>query len=285
MSDLIKVQDGDQTIEVEPSALEMPEGMGLVTPDSVPDGVVRQEVMNAKMEERVNNAKQKAKREAASDEAVRNQVLSEIGFEVPEDADLQESIQRSVLGRYGIEVDESGKPKGLEPDIDIEKERNKWKKQNLEPVKTELDETRQTLSSLQNNIVRKDIRGAFAGKAKDEYLDAEHGDSYVEIKFNSKFKYNRELGKTLQVDDDGNFEMHPNGASANGHGYIEPEDFIKLNSDSKLMKRILKDDTQAGSDFQGGAGGDPSKMKREQFEKLDPRERQKKVEEGVEIVD
>lgn len=286
MSAKFKVKTDNGTIEVDQAAITLPENYQILAPDDIPEGFVKQEVMDAKIADRVKSAKENAKKQAAKDQSVRNQVLSELGIELDEDGNIEESMRRHVLSSLGIELDEDGKPKGLDSKtIDLDKEREKWEKQNLVPVKTELDETKQKLTGLQSRTVRQAIRGAFAGKAKDEYLDADIGDPYVEQVFSPKFRFNPELGKVLQVDEEGNYEMHPNGKTANGHGYIEPDDFIQINADSKLMKRILKDETQQGSDFNKGGGGGANTITRKQFDDLPPGEQAKVATNGTKIVD
>lgn len=259
-----KVKTENGVIEVDQSAITLPDGFQLLGENDIPDGFVKQEVMDSTIADRVKKAKTNALQEAHANESVRNQVLSE----------------------YGVELDENGKPKGLDSKgIDLEKEREKWEKQNLVPIKTELEEAKGKLTNLQSTTIKQSLRSAFAGKAKDEYLDADIGDPYVEQVFGSKFKYNPEVGKVLQVDSEGNFEMHPNGKTANGHGYIEPDDFIQINADSKLMKRILKDDTQSGSGFQKGGGGGDGKVTRKQFDQMDPQAQSKAISNGVQVVD
>jgi len=252
--------------DVERSAITPDEGFQIVGPDEVPDDMVRQSVMNETIKDRVSSAKTNALKNAHQQEQVRNQVLSELG----------------------IEVDEEGNPKGLKTEeVDLEREREKWASNNLDPLKEQLEDTQEQLHSIRENAVRQSIRGAFAGKAKDEYLDSEIGDPYVEQVFASKFKYNPEIGKVLQVDSDGNFERHPNGKKANGHGFVEPEDYIKLNADTKLMKRILKDDTQGGSGFNQGSGDNTDKkvITRTKFDNLNPSERMSFMQDGGQVVD
>lgn len=256
--------DGKQH-EVEQGAIQLPENHQILGPDSIPDGFVKQSVMDAKISQRVQQAKANALKEAASDETVRNQVLSELG----------------------IDLDDEGKPKGLETQkVDLEKEREKWEVNRLKPIQTKLEETESNLNTLRDTSVRQSIRNAFAGKAKDEYLDSEIGSPYVEQVFSPKFRYNPEIGNAALYDkENDSFELHPNGKQANSHGYITPDDYIKLNADSKLMKRILKDESQGGSGFSKGGGGDSKQITRKQFDEMDANSRQKAMSNGVQIVD
>ncbi len=228
-----KVTVGDQVHEVDSSSIEAPENFVIADTSKGIDGFVRQEVMDSTIADRVSKAKTNALKDAHKDESIRNQVFSE----------------------FGIELGEDGKPKLPKGgDVDLDKERSKWEKQFLDPLKTEKEQLANTLGNVTSNVTRQALVGAFAGKAQDVYLDDEHGDPYVVAVFGKQFKYNPEHNAVLQVDKEGNFERHPNGSKSNGHGFIEPKDFIELNAKSSLMKKILKDNTQGGSGLSAGGG-------------------------------
>ena len=249
----VTLADGN-VAEVDATSIEAPENYIIADSTNGIDGFVRQEVMDTTIADRVNKAKQNALKDAFKQEMVRNQVLSE----------------------YGIELGEDGKPKGLkDAEFDLDKERSKWEKTVLTPLQEQLDTTQSTLGNITGSLAKQSIMSAFAGKAKEEYLDSELGDPYVVAVLGTKFKYNKDVNKVIQYDEQGNPEMHPNGKKSNGHGYIEPSDFIEINRDSALLKRIIKDDTQGGSGVKPGSGGDKNTKTRQEIEAMSPSEAQK----------
>ncbi len=247
-----KVTTGEgQVIEVDQSAIEAPENVIIANTETGIDGYVKQEVMDSTIADRVTKAKNNALKDAHQNEGVRNQVLSQLG----------------------IDLDDDGKPKLPKGgDVDLDKEREKWENQFLNPLKQEKEKLENTLGSVTSSVTKQALLGAFAGKAEDVYLDGEYGDPYVVAVLGNQFKYNSELNKVLQVDSEGNFERHPNGSKSNGHGFIEPKDFIELNAESQLMKKILKDNSQGGSGLTPGGGGDKNTLTRKQVDALSPAE-------------
>lgn len=255
-----KIQTENGTIEVDRSAISLPEGFQLIGEGDIPSGFVKQEVMDSTVADRVSKAKRNALKEAHKDESVRNQVLSEIG----------------------VELDEDGKPKGLDSkEIDLDREREKWEKQNLNPVLQENEELKKENSQYQSGLVSEALLSVFAPKMKEGY----NNKMFIKNTFAPQFKYSKEHGRVLQVDSEGNFELHPNGKKANGHGYIEPDDFIQINAKSEPLKYALKDDTQGGSDFKTPGSGGDNTITRKQFESLPAGEQAKVATSGTKIVD
>jgi len=94
---MITVQVEGKEVQVQPDAIKLPDGYALVTPDSVPDGLMRQTVVESLIAQRVNTAKQSALKDAHADDVVKSKVLDSLG----------------------IRLDESGKPVGVQQaDVD-----------------------------------------------------------------------------------------------------------------------------------------------------------------------
>ena len=94
---MITVQVEGKEVQVSPDAIKLPDGYALVTPDSVPEGLMRQTVVESLIAQRVNTAKQSALKDAHADDVVKSKVLDSLG----------------------IRLDESGKPVGVvQADVD-----------------------------------------------------------------------------------------------------------------------------------------------------------------------
>jgi len=110
---------------------------------------------------------------------------------------------------------------------------------------------------MKRGVVNESLLRAGTGKFRDEFVQSpvEGAEPYLTKQFGDLFDYDPETGVVAKVDQNGEFEYHPNGKSANGHGYVTPEDFIKLNANKEGFKPLLKDQRPGSSGYQGGEGG------------------------------
>lgn len=232
----VTTPDGD-TINVDEQNVKLPEGYDFVTPDRVPEGYVKQDVVDEKIKDRVSKAKKNERDNAKQD---------------PE-------FKQMILEEYGVQLDENGKPKtGQDQDFQakLEAERKKWEEQNLKPYQDQVEQYKQTNNKLRKGAVNAQLLRAANGKFQDPYVQApvEGAEPYVTKVFGDQFDVEPETGIVAKVDKEGNFEYHPNGKQANGHGYITPDDFIQLHADKQGFKELLKDNRNGSSGFQGGQG-------------------------------
>jgi hypothetical protein len=94
---MITVQVEGKDVQVQPTDIKLPDGYLLVTPDFVPEGVVRESAVTSVVAKRLHDEKQKMIKT------------------IHEDAD----VKSKVLDSIGIRLDESGKPVGVvQADVD-----------------------------------------------------------------------------------------------------------------------------------------------------------------------
>jgi hypothetical protein len=221
----IKVKHGEEVIEVEPDAIELPEGWGMIRPDHVPKGYFTQEALNQTVSERLKKERDKVKSSLSEDE----------------------EFQRSVLSRYGIEVGEDGKPKtGLNEE--------EWKRANAEkitkPYKEQLEQFKTRATTLERGQINSELLIAAGSRFDDQYVQSLTGDDdpYVLSKFAGLFG----------VDDNGVVALKEgDGFAIDGEGKrITPAKYFDSNADK--LKFMLKDQRQRGSNFQTGSHSTPT---------------------------
>lgn len=238
--------DGKE-VEISPSDLKpKEEGFGIITPDSVPDGYYRKEAMESKIQERIKKAKENAESDLLEDE----------GF------------NKRVLSKYGVQLDDEGKPKGIKTQEDLEQ----MKKSVAEQIKADYEDKIKQKDEKLNSLLGKGKKSSIIEAASKigvdgKYLEplVEGGSPYLVREVEDQFEWNDEIGDYALKDTDGTFAV-------DGNGFVTAEKFFQKNTEK--FKHMLKDQRQRGANFNGqgkpGEGqpkGDPTKWKREQ--KLD----------------
>lgn len=219
--------DGKE-VELKPDQIKAKgEGFGVLTPDNVPDGYYTENALQSKISDRVKRAKEDT-RKALSDDS---------------------DFHNSIFSKYGVSLDEEGKPKGLKPDVDI----NEIKKSVADQVKTEyekkLEERENKLKSVLGKAKKSSIiEGANSIGIDGQYLEplVEGGSPYLIRELEDRFEWNDEINDYSQLDSDGTFKV-------DGNGFVTASKFFEQNKEK--FKHMLKDQRQKGSGFGGGASG------------------------------
>lgn len=225
----IKVTIDGETHEVSTDDLSLPEGVSLVTPDNIPDGLFTKEAMENKIKDRLSNATKNKEKELLEDE----------------------KFHKRVFSKYNVTL-ENGEPKGINDDVDVDS----IKKQVAENVKQEyesqLDEYKQKLNKFTNKGLRSSIvEGANTINIDGQYLQplVEGGDPYLVKELEDKFSYNEEIDDYAQLDPNGE------GFLVDGNGFVTTEKFFKKNEER--FKHMQKDNRQKGSNFGMAGNGTP----------------------------
>lgn len=140
----VKVTIDGEEHEVDASQVETGDDIRLIGSDEVPDGMVTQETMNAKMKERLKDERRRI---------------------VNGEGERGEEIHQKVLNKAGVPLDEDGNPKlPDDPDFDPDAERERIKsvviENEVEPVKEENKQLRERNQQLLQTRKRSEILSA-----------------------------------------------------------------------------------------------------------------------------
>lgn len=252
--------DGEEH-QVSPENITGEDGYGLVTPESIPDGLYKEEAVQQKIKDRLKNVKENTKEELLNDE----------------------SFSKQVLSKFNISLDADGKPKGLDT-VDKKAIQEEIRTNIAQDYDSKIEQKDQMISQLLNKSLEADIiEGANQIGVDADYLKPriEGSKPYVVKEFAEHFKYNDDINGFAQVKD-GEFVI-------DSEGLVTVNRFFNKNKDS--LSGILADQRQQGSDFQGAGnpGGSPpadilnwkSKQKSEYIDKHGADKYRKAIEQAV----
>lgn len=123
----VTLPDG-QTAQVEPDALALPEGFALHTPEKPADGFVTAAYMQQEIQRR-SASKAQLRDQLKADDAFRREIAGEIGVQIGEDG-------KAVLPKNGS-------------DVDLAALKQQWQREELEPVKGQLNTLQRTVRNAQ----------------------------------------------------------------------------------------------------------------------------------------
>lgn len=224
----IKVTVNGETHEVEQSDLELGD-LKLVDPENPPKGLFNQ---------------------TGVDEIVSNRVD---GLKKPDELLKDEDFRKKVLSQFDITLDEDGKPKGLKGGKEDDEAKFKtWSEQHLKPVKSELEQASEKLSTFKSRQVEADLfKAANKHKIDQKHLEPliEGGQPYLIKELKDSFKYDDELGQTVAVDGEGNPRFNGNGKK------MTADEWIAQESKGGVLKNLVQDNRNRSSGFQSGGEG------------------------------
>lgn len=260
----IKVKHGDQVLEIEHTALELPEGAQLVEPGKIPDGFVTTDYMNGEIRRRLAGKVQKE--------------------ELVDDDDFF----KQAAQKRGIQLGDDGKPVKAK-DVDVEKLYADWQREHVDPLKQQAEKLKGFNDSLLSQTKRAAIvQAAEKAGVKKQFRIAPTKDvpSAVEAMFDARFAYDPETGSFAEVEkmegDKPVFRYSPNPQERR---YAGPEDFfgsLKKNAD---FKEWFEDNRPGNSGFdRPGPGGDKV-LGRAAFEALAPDARAAHIKGGGTVAD
>jgi hypothetical protein len=238
----LKVKIGDDIHEVERDAIELPENIHFLTPDSVPKGYFTQAAFDQKIAEITRSKLDKARTELESDN----------------------EFHKQILGKYNINIGEDGKPTGLKSDFDPEKWKSEQARKLTEPLEQEKAKLSEQLERFKVGMKKAEILKHATGLFKPEYVQSFTGqdDPFVVKQFGDAFDID-ENGMVALKDTDGTFAVDNTG------GRITPDKYFKSNADK--FATLLADQRQRGP---GAGGGTPAggRFTDEQIEKMSDKE-------------
>jgi len=219
----MKVELDGKEHEIEPSQLKLDEGFALITPDKVPDGYFTQEALENKIQTRLSKAEENVKSKLSDDN----------------------SFHRQVLDKYGVQLGEDGKPKGLKPTVDVDEVKHNV----AERLKGEYEEKINKLQSTVDSFKNKGKHSAIVEGANKIGIDGkwleplvEGGSPYIIKELEGNFEWNDEIGDYALKEKDGTFAV-------DGSGFIPASKYFEKNQDK--FKHLMKDNRQRGSNFNG----------------------------------
>lgn len=221
----IKARIDDKEVELNPDQIEFGEGYALITPDKVPDGYYNEDAVQKRIQDRVRNTAENAKREAE------------------DDADFQ----KRILSKFNISVGEDGKPKGLKPDVDVEEMKKNLTKEISSDYETKLNDYKERLTKRDHAVVESSILSAVSGVFRDDWVKP-YGDKPLVVKqFADKFTVD-ESGNAVVKSDDGGIRYKGDGSPMTAKDYLLSDEF----------KELRKDQRQRGSGFGEGGSAAPT---------------------------
>lgn len=250
----IQVTIGEDTHEVDLSAVELPENYDLISPDNASSkGYFTQAQLNAKAKE-INKSKvDKAKKDLMDDE---------------------EFLQEAANRKWGISFNEEGQPQGLKPEVDVDEVRRKAVENVKKDYDTKVDEISSQAKTYKQKLIEQSILSATKGTWKESYTKSQDDGRVPPIVVN-QYKDLFDItddGKVALKDQSGEgFDPGPTGQ------YRTPDEY--LNNKEKFGD-YMNDTRQKGSGFQGGAGGNgQTVMSRKDIAKMSDAEYEKHREE------
>lgn len=214
--------DGKE-VELKASDLTPKEGYAIITPDNVPDGYFSESAFQAKIKDRVDRAKEDTRTALTNDS----------------------DFHKNVLNKYGIQLAEDGKPKGIKTAEDVEQ----MKRDVAEQIKADYQSQLEAKDAKLNSLLGKGkkssiIEGANKIGIDGKYLEplVEGGSPYLVREVEDQFEWNDEIGDYALKDKDGTFAV-------DGNGFVTTQKFFEKNQDK--FKHMLKDQRQRGSNFAG----------------------------------
>ena len=220
---MIKAVIDDKEIELKPENLKFGEGFALITPESIPSGYYNEEAVQKRIQDRLKNTAQNARKEAE------------------EDADFH----KRIFSKYNVSIGDDGKPKGLKPDIDVEELKSKIAKDIAGEYETKISDYKEKLTKRDKAVVESAILSATSGTFKDEWVKPYAGNSPLVVKnFADQFTVD-DQGRAVVVDEQGEVRYKGDGSPMTPKDYFSQEDF----------KDLLKDQRQRSSGFGEGGGG------------------------------
>lgn len=208
-------------VEIKPEQIKGSEGFAIVTPDSVPTGLVRQDAVDRIVAERVNKTKEKTISEVLEKTEFHEQILAKYNVSLKdgkvvgaENADVNE-IKKEAYAKARIELEDKYKPAQGE---------NKRLKSRV--IETELKS-----SALANGV-----KPSLVGVVVKSYLDS------------------------FDLDKDGNvFEKDAQGFKMDNSGnFVTTDLYFKNLQKSDSFKDFFESRTQTGSGASSGKSGDYS---------------------------
>lgn len=224
----LKVHLDDETHEVDTDQVELPEDYDLVHPDNASQkGYFTQAQLNNKIQNRLKKERKKVKSDLKEDD---------------------EFLKETAEQRFGIQFDEDGNPKGLEPDVDPDEIRKKAMDKVREDYEPKLEKEQKQKQTYKQRLIEKDILSATKGDWREEYTKYQDKGRVKPIAVN-QFK------ELFDVDEDGNvalLDSDGEGFAVNPQGqHITPGEYL---TDEDKFGDFMVDKRQKGSGFNKGDG-------------------------------
>lgn len=214
---MIKATIDGKEVELSPDQIQLGEGFALITPDNVPKGYFNQDAVNKIVKENVNKTK----------DSVRNNLL--------EDADFQSEI----LSKHNIALDESGKPKGLKPTVDVDEVKQNVTKELSNKYQKELDQLKTQIESRNKAVIENSIMSTVKGKYKEDWVKPFGDDKPLVIKqFSDKFTVDENGNAVLKDTENGGVKYKGDGKP------YTPQDYLL---DESNFGDLFADNRQRGS--------------------------------------
>lgn len=232
----VTVQTEDGEIEVEHTELGLPDGAQVIEPDESPDGYVTKEFHQSQLDQ----AKE--------------------GLRKPEEIIGDDELFRRAASRRGYEVNEDGKIVDAEgSEVDLDKAKENWRQDELEPVKQELEKKDNQLQTFKSRTLRGSLVEAGKEVGVEDWAITAPDDGMkppIVNSFSDHFAWDEENEQWAVVDDNGNFKMANNPTKEKPHA--GPTDFLKTLRDNPQYDHMFKDerpgDTGLGDASPNGEG-------------------------------
>jgi hypothetical protein len=223
---MIKFEIDGKEVEVAPDKIKLPEGYGLITPDSVPNGYFNQEAVNKIVKENVNKTEGRVKEKLEADT----------------------DYHKSILSKYSVQLGEDGKPVGLKPTVDVEEVKRNVTKEISSQYEDKLKALNTELETRNKAVINSSILSAVNGQFKEDWTKSFDGAEPLVVKqFAEKFTVDESGRAVLKDPENGGVKYKGDGKPYTPQDYLLDESrFGDLFAD----KRQRSTGTNAG----GGAG-------------------------------
>lgn len=231
----ITLPDGG-TAEVELSAIALPQGYQMLAPNAAPAGYVKQEVMDAKIAERLERQKGSLKSDPA--------------------------FARDVFSAHGIPVGDDGKPALPKPgkEVDVEALRGQFTKELVDPIKVEAEKLKAQNARLLDAKRRSEIiSSAVKHGVREDLLkpiaSVPGAPSFWENMIGGQYGYVEQTDSFALRDGDG-FAINPNGTGQ--APYLDIDAHVASLKKDSAYAGFFKVEGQKGSGFQQNGNAAPA---------------------------
>jgi hypothetical protein len=233
-----KVKIGDETHEVDVSAIQLDENQLIIDRENPPSGLFTQKALDEKVKDISRKKIEKAKQELADDEDFHKQVLS----------------------RFNISLDDRGKPTGLKPDFDPDE----WKRSQAKELTRPLQQQVETLQTKYERAKRARIEDKILAATKGVY-----DERFTKPGDNGKVRpiVVNQFRDMFDEDDNGEIRLREgDGFAVDSNGDpITPDKYL---TDADKFGDWMIDRRQKSSGFQGGTPSGGRRFTREQLAKM-----------------
>lgn len=240
---MIKANIDGKEIELKPDQLDLGEGYALITPDNIPEGYFNEDAVQSRIKDRLANTAKNTEQRLLEDD----------------------SFKRKVLSQYNIQLDDSGRPLGLKPTVDVDEVKQNVIKEVSGEWEEKYNNLKNTLKNRNEAVIKNSIMSAVKGQWKEDWVKPfDGGDPLVVDKYKSKFTVDDKGRAVLKDESNDGIKYKGDGTPMTAEDYLLNE---------KVFGELFTDKRQRSTGT--SAGGGQARFTPEEISKMSDAEYEK----------